>query len=32
MSKELRFGIITIQRLPWQEEVQRWKNIEAILR
>ena len=30
MSKELRFGIITIQRLPWQEEVQRWKNIEAL--
>jgi len=30
MHKELRFGIITIQRLPWQEEVQRWKNIEDL--
>jgi len=30
MSKKLRFGIITIQRLPWQQEVQRWKNIEAL--
>jgi alkanesulfonate monooxygenase SsuD/methylene tetrahydromethanopterin reductase-like flavin-dependent oxidoreductase (luciferase family) len=30
MHKELRFGIITIQRLPWQEEVKRWKSIEAL--
>ena len=30
MSKELRFGIMTIQRLSWEKEVQRWKNIEAL--
>ncbi len=30
MSKKLRFGIITIQELPWQEEIQRWKNIETL--
>ena len=30
MNKELRFGIMTIQRLPWQEEIQRWKNIETL--
>ena len=30
MSKELRFVIMTIQRLSWEKEVQRWKNIEAL--
>lgn len=30
MSQELRFGIITIQNLPWEKEVERWKFVEAL--
>ncbi len=30
MSQELRFGIITVQNLPWRKEVERWKFIEAL--
>lgn len=30
MSQELRFGIITVQNLPWNREVERWKFIEAL--
>jgi len=30
VSRGLRFGVITIQSLPWQEEVERWKHIEAL--
>jgi len=30
MSQELRFGIITVQNLPWKKEVERWQFIEAL--
>ncbi|MFB0568782.1 MAG: LLM class flavin-dependent oxidoreductase [Nitrososphaeria archaeon] len=30
MSEELRFGIITVQNLPWKKEVERWQFIEAL--
>jgi alkanesulfonate monooxygenase SsuD/methylene tetrahydromethanopterin reductase-like flavin-dependent oxidoreductase (luciferase family) len=30
MGQELRFGIITVQNLPWNEEVRRWQFIEAL--
>jgi alkanesulfonate monooxygenase SsuD/methylene tetrahydromethanopterin reductase-like flavin-dependent oxidoreductase (luciferase family) len=30
MNQELRFGIMTVQNLPWKEEVERWQLIEAL--
>ncbi len=30
MNKQLRFGVITLQHLPWKMEIQRWKLIEAL--
>jgi alkanesulfonate monooxygenase SsuD/methylene tetrahydromethanopterin reductase-like flavin-dependent oxidoreductase (luciferase family) len=30
MNHELRFGILTLQHLPWEEEVKRWRYIESL--
>jgi len=30
MGQELRFGIITVQNLPWKKEVERWQFIETL--
>jgi len=30
MSHELRFGVLTLQHLPWEEEVKRWLKIESL--
>jgi len=30
MEQELRFGIATLQHLPWQKEVERWRFIENL--
>lgn len=30
ISQELRFGIITVQNLPWKKEIERWQFIEAL--
>jgi len=30
MNQVLRFGIITVQNLTWEEEVERWQFIEAL--
>jgi alkanesulfonate monooxygenase SsuD/methylene tetrahydromethanopterin reductase-like flavin-dependent oxidoreductase (luciferase family) len=30
MNRQLRFGIITLQQLPWKREIQRWRLIEAL--
>jgi alkanesulfonate monooxygenase SsuD/methylene tetrahydromethanopterin reductase-like flavin-dependent oxidoreductase (luciferase family) len=30
VNRELRFGIITVQNLPWKKEVERWQLIEAL--
>jgi len=30
MENNIRFGVLTVQNLPWQEEVERWKFIEKL--
>lgn len=30
MNHELRFGVITLQNVPWKREVERWKHIESL--
>jgi len=30
MENKIRFGVLTVQNLPWQEEVERWKFIEKL--
>jgi len=30
MSKSIRFEVLTIQNLPWNKEVERWKLIENL--
>ncbi len=30
MGKSVRFGVLTIQNLPWEKEVERWKLIERL--
>ncbi|MFW9882400.1 MAG: LLM class flavin-dependent oxidoreductase, partial [Candidatus Thorarchaeota archaeon] len=30
MGKEVRFGVMTVQNLPWEKEVERWKLIESL--
>jgi alkanesulfonate monooxygenase SsuD/methylene tetrahydromethanopterin reductase-like flavin-dependent oxidoreductase (luciferase family) len=30
VSHNLRFGVITVQNLPWKREVERWQFIEAL--
>jgi len=30
MNQELRFGIITLQNVPWEKQVERWQYIEAL--
>lgn len=30
MGKELRFGVLTIQNIPWKEKVKQWKYIEKL--
>jgi alkanesulfonate monooxygenase SsuD/methylene tetrahydromethanopterin reductase-like flavin-dependent oxidoreductase (luciferase family) len=30
MTKQLKFGVMTIQSLPWNKEVERWHLIEAL--
>jgi len=30
MGRDIRFGILTLQNLPWQEEVKRWQLIENL--
>jgi len=30
MRRDIRFGILTLQHLPWQEEVKRWQLIENL--
>lgn len=30
MGRDIRFGIVTLQHLPWQEEVKRWRLIENL--
>ena len=28
MNNDLQFGVLTLQHLPWEQEVQRWQWIE----
>jgi len=30
MGDDLRFGVITLQNLPWEQEVSRWRRIEEL--
>ncbi len=30
MKNTIRFGVLTIQNLPWEKEVERWKLIESL--
>jgi alkanesulfonate monooxygenase SsuD/methylene tetrahydromethanopterin reductase-like flavin-dependent oxidoreductase (luciferase family) len=30
MGDDLRFGVITLQNLPWEQEVSRWRHIEEL--
>ncbi|UCE29477.1 MAG: LLM class flavin-dependent oxidoreductase [Candidatus Bathyarchaeota archaeon] len=30
MNQEIRFGLVTLQHIPWKKEVKRWKSIEAL--
>jgi len=30
MKNEIRFGVLTVQNLPWEKEVERWKLIESL--
>ena len=30
MGNDIRFGVMTIQNLPWEKEVERWKLIESL--
>ncbi|MFX0030662.1 MAG: LLM class flavin-dependent oxidoreductase [Candidatus Hermodarchaeota archaeon] len=30
MGKDIRFGVLTIQNLPWEKEVDRWRLIEEL--
>ncbi len=30
MGNDIRFGVMTVQNLPWEKEVERWKLIESL--
>jgi len=30
MRNDIRFGVLTVQNLPWEKEVERWKLIESL--
>jgi alkanesulfonate monooxygenase SsuD/methylene tetrahydromethanopterin reductase-like flavin-dependent oxidoreductase (luciferase family) len=30
MTKQLKFGVMTVQNLPWRKELERWRLIEAL--
>ncbi|MFX0080944.1 MAG: LLM class flavin-dependent oxidoreductase [Candidatus Hodarchaeota archaeon] len=30
MGNDIRFGVLTVQNLPWEKEVERWKLIESL--
>ncbi|MFW9879710.1 MAG: LLM class flavin-dependent oxidoreductase [Candidatus Thorarchaeota archaeon] len=30
MGNDIRFGVMTVQNLPWENEVERWKLIESL--
>jgi len=30
VNDKLRFGIVTLQNIPWEEQVKRWQSIEAL--
>jgi len=30
MRNDIRFGVMTVQNLPWEKEVERWKLIESL--
>ncbi len=30
MTKEMSFGVATLQHIPWEDELKRWKQIEAL--
>jgi alkanesulfonate monooxygenase SsuD/methylene tetrahydromethanopterin reductase-like flavin-dependent oxidoreductase (luciferase family) len=30
MENDIRFGVLTVQNLPWEKEVERWKLIESL--